>query len=137
MRSPYCSAPIGLPGITSPPRWEVGSFWPADRWAAEWGPTSLPPANLLSVSCCMHIRSIPRADPRSCGPITSQPLSAPMLFFQGTRDPLSRMELFERYVRPLPNATVELIEADHSLGGAKNAPRLIGRTVEWIKKLAG
>ena len=63
-------------------------------------------------------------------------ISAPMLFFQGTRDPLSRMELFERYVRPLPNATVELIEADHSLGGAKNAPRLIGRTVEWIKKLA-
>ena len=29
-------------------------------------------------------------------------ITAPMLFFQGTRDPLSRMELFDRYVRPLP-----------------------------------
>jgi predicted alpha/beta-hydrolase family hydrolase len=61
-------------------------------------------------------------------------ITAPMLFFQGTRDPLSRMELFDRYVRPLPNATVELLEADHSLGGARNAARLIERTVEWIGK---
>ena len=64
-------------------------------------------------------------------------ITAPMLFFQGTRDPLSRMELFDRYVRPLPSATVELVEADHSLGGARNAARLIERTVEWIGKLPG
>ena len=62
-------------------------------------------------------------------------ITAPMLFFQGTRDPLSRMELFDRYVRPLPSATVELLEADHALGGARNAPRLVERTVEWIGKL--
>jgi hypothetical protein len=62
-------------------------------------------------------------------------ITAPMLFFQGTRDPLSRMELFDRYVRPLPNVSVDLLEADHSLGGARNAARLIERTVEWIRKL--
>ena len=62
-------------------------------------------------------------------------ITAPMLFFQGTRDPLSRMELFDRYVRPLPNSTVELLEADHSLGGAKNATLLIERTIDWIRKL--
>ena len=62
-------------------------------------------------------------------------ITAPMLFFQGTRDPLSRMELFDRYVRPLPGVTVELLEADHSLGGARNAARLIGRTAEWIETL--
>jgi predicted alpha/beta-hydrolase family hydrolase len=62
-------------------------------------------------------------------------ITAPMLFFQGTRDPLSRMELFDRYVRPLPNVTVELLEADHSLGGARNAARLVERTAEWIGKL--
>lgn len=62
-------------------------------------------------------------------------ITAPMLFFQGTRDPLSRMELFERYVRPLPNAAVELLEADHSLGGARNAARLIERTAEWVGTL--
>lgn len=63
-------------------------------------------------------------------------ITTPMLFFQGTRDPLSRMELFDRYVRPLPNATVELLEADHSLGGARNSGLLVERTVEWIGKLA-
>lgn len=60
---------------------------------------------------------------------------APMLFFQGTRDPLSRMELFEQHVRPLPTATIELLEADHSLGGSRNAPFLIERTAEWVRKL--
>ena len=64
-------------------------------------------------------------------------ITAPMLFFQGSRDPLSQTELFDRYVRPLPSATVELLEADHSLGGAKNAARLIEQTVEWIGKLDG
>ena len=62
-------------------------------------------------------------------------ITAPMLFFQGTRDPLSRMELFDRYVRPLPNAKVELLEADHSLGGARNAALLVERTVAWIGEL--
>jgi predicted alpha/beta-hydrolase family hydrolase len=62
-------------------------------------------------------------------------ITAPMLFFQGTRDPLSRMELFDRYVRPLPNARVELLEADHSLGGSRNAPRIIERTADWIRTL--
>ena len=62
-------------------------------------------------------------------------ISAPMLFFQGTRDPLSRMDLFEQHVRPLPITTVELLEADHSLGGSRNAAFLIERTAEWINKL--
>ena len=62
-------------------------------------------------------------------------ITAPMLFFQGTRDPLSRMELFEQHVRPLPTATIELLEADHSLGGSRNAPFLIERTAEWVSKL--
>ena len=62
-------------------------------------------------------------------------IKAPMLFFQGTRDPLSRMELFEQHVRPLPTATVELLEADHSLGGPRNAAFLIERAAEWIRNL--
>ncbi|MGH8928830.1 MAG: alpha/beta hydrolase family protein [Acidimicrobiia bacterium] len=59
-------------------------------------------------------------------------ISVPMLFFQGSRDPLSRMDLFNKYVRPLPKATVELLDADHSLGGARNAERLIELTAEWV-----
>ena len=39
----------------------------------------------------------------------------PVLFFQGSRDSLSRPELFDEHVRPLPNATVVDMEgADHS-----------------------
>src|SRR5690606_8540786 len=49
---------------------------------------------------------------------------APMLFFQGTRDALARMDLFEQYVAPLPNATVEILE------GASHAPKGGGWTTE-------
>jgi predicted alpha/beta-hydrolase family hydrolase len=62
-------------------------------------------------------------------------ITAPMLFFQGTKDPLSRTDLFDRYVRPLPNASVELLDAGHDLGGARQAALLIARTAEWVRKL--
>ncbi|CAN5865855.1 alpha/beta hydrolase [soil metagenome] len=56
-------------------------------------------------------------------------VTSPMLFFQGTRDPLSRMELFDRYIRPLPNATVEVLEgANHGFsGGGWNPESMIER----------
>jgi predicted alpha/beta-hydrolase family hydrolase len=64
-------------------------------------------------------------------------IRAPMLFFQGTNDPLSRMDLFEKYVRPLTMATIEILEgAGHSLGGAKNAGVLTDHTKSWIVGLA-
>ncbi|MEX0797070.1 MAG: alpha/beta family hydrolase [Acidimicrobiia bacterium] len=50
-------------------------------------------------------------------------ITRPMLFFQGTRDPLSRMELFDRYIRPLPNATVEVLDgANHGFRGGGWTP---------------
>lgn len=63
-------------------------------------------------------------------------IRVPMLFFQGTNDPLSRMELFEQYVRPLPGTTIEILEgAGHSLGGAQSARVLIDRTSQWVEDL--
>ena len=65
----------------------------------------------------------------------------PLLFFQGTRDALSRIELFDRHIATLPNATVDLLEgADHSFRGKGWASeslmeRLVGRTTSWIAKL--
>jgi len=65
-------------------------------------------------------------------------VQVPMLFFQGTRDALSRMDLFDRHIRPLPNASVELLEgADHSFRGKGWNPQsvadLLGtRSVEWM-----
>jgi uncharacterized protein len=69
-------------------------------------------------------------------------IEAPMLFFQGTRDALSRMDLFERYVSPLPNVTVELLEgASHSFSGGgwteqTLLERLVIGTKTWIGHLS-
>ena len=62
----------------------------------------------------------------------------PLLFFQGTRDALSKMELFERHIATLPNAAVELLEGvGHSFRGKawtaeSLMERLVGRTTSWI-----
>lgn len=51
-------------------------------------------------------------------------VSVPMLFFQGTRDALSRMDLFDEHVRTLPRVTVE------TLPGATHSPHGGGWTIE-------
>lgn len=66
----------------------------------------------------------------------------PMLFFQGTRDALSRMELFDRHIRSLPNASVELLEgASHSFRGGgwtEDAvlERLVAATSRWMDSVS-
>jgi len=69
---------------------------------------------------------------------------APMLFFSGTRDSLARPELVEKHLRPLPTATIELIDdADHSFRVPKRTGRtfeevldaISASTVEWIERL--
>lgn len=65
-------------------------------------------------------------------------VGVPMLFFQGSRDALSREDLFDTYVRPLPNATVvDMDGADHSFRGRGFTEPdlyefLAAHTVEWI-----
>lgn len=42
-------------------------------------------------------------------------ISVPMVFFRGERDALSRPDLFDRHIRPLPGVTcVDVPGADHS-----------------------
>ena len=66
----------------------------------------------------------------------------PLLFFQGTRDSLSRMDLFETHIRSLPNATVDVMEgATHSLTGggwseAAMFEHLTSRSVAWIGEVS-
>lgn len=68
-------------------------------------------------------------------------VTVPMLFFQGSRDALSRGDLFDRYVRPLPRASVvDMDGADHSFRGKGwNGPDLYeflaGHTAEWISAI--
>ena len=65
----------------------------------------------------------------------------PMLFCQGTRDALSRMELFEAHIAPLRRVTVELLEgAGHgSRGGGWTLETIVERyvtsTLAWITRL--
>ncbi len=65
-------------------------------------------------------------------------VTAPMLFFQGTRDALSRSELFDRHIRPLPNADVVVVEgASHATKGGGWTPEslsrfLVAETGDWI-----
>lgn len=69
---------------------------------------------------------------------------APMLFISGTRDSLARVELIEEHLRPLPNASIELIDdADHSFRVPKRTGRtfeevldaIAERTLEWMADL--
>ena len=71
-------------------------------------------------------------------------IDAPMVFFSGTRDSLARVELIEEHLRPLPNATIELIDdADHSFRVPKRTGRtfeevldaVAASTVEWLEGL--
>lgn len=68
-------------------------------------------------------------------------ITIPMLFFQGTRDALARMDLFAEHIVPIPHATVEILEgASHSTRGGgwtdrSMATHLAGRTSAWIQKL--
>ena len=59
-------------------------------------------------------------------------IQIPMLFLQGTKDSLSRMELFNRHIARLPNAEVDLLEeAGHGpRGGGWNAEKMTERYVD-------
>jgi len=64
-------------------------------------------------------------------------IKVPMLFFQGTRDALSRMDLFDQYIRPLGTAEVEILEgASHSLDRNQATTELLAeQTAAWVKGL--
>lgn len=62
-------------------------------------------------------------------------IKVPMLFFQGSRDSLSRSDIFDRHVRPLSGADVIDLDAGHSLGGLNNVGSLVAKTADWITHL--
>jgi predicted alpha/beta-hydrolase family hydrolase len=68
-------------------------------------------------------------------------ITAPMLFFQGTKDPLSRMDLFDQHIRALPNAEVELLDgAGHGYRGGgwdldSITERYVTGTRRWIDQV--
>jgi len=65
----------------------------------------------------------------------------PMLFFQGTKDALSRMDLFDTHIRPLPNARLEILEgAGHGFRGGgwdldSITKRYVSGTLEFIEAI--
>lgn len=68
-------------------------------------------------------------------------IGVPMLFCQGTKDALAKMDLFEEHIVPLPGATVAILEgASHSPRGGgwtpeSTATHLVNKTAEWVRGL--
>ncbi len=72
-------------------------------------------------------------------------IRTPMLFFAGTRDPLCRLDLLQRMLKPLPAAIdLHVIEGgDHSFNVPKAMQRdarsvwqeILATCVEWLQKL--
>lgn len=93
-----------------------------------------PAAGVILYAYPLH----PSGKPESLRVAHFPEVTVPLLFFQGTRDSLSRMDLFERHVATLPKATVEILEgATHSLTGggwSEDAMlrHLTERTTTWI-----
>lgn len=69
-------------------------------------------------------------------------VDVPMLFLQGTRDALSRMDLFNEHIAGLPNADVELLEnARHGPRGGgwdveSMTERYVTVSLAWIDKIS-
>lgn len=69
-------------------------------------------------------------------------IEVPMLFFQGTKDALSRMGLFDEHIVSLPNADVELLEgAGHGYRGGgwdleSITERYVSGSIHWIEVIS-
>lgn len=69
-------------------------------------------------------------------------ITVPMLFLQGSNDALSRMDLFEEHISPLPTAEVEVLEgAGHGFrGGGWTLGTIVDRyvtaTLAWIERVS-
>ena len=69
-------------------------------------------------------------------------IQIPMLFFQGTKDALSRMELFDEHIASLPGVTIQILEgATHGFkGGGWTAEtmveRLVTDTTFWVGRVS-
>ena len=69
-------------------------------------------------------------------------VTVPLLFFLGKKDALSRRELFDEHISPLPNAEVDVLDgAGHSPKGGgwtyeSTVERLVDRTSAWIARIS-
>jgi len=98
----------------------------------------MPAAGLVLYSYPLH----PAGKPEKLRVDQFPDIHVPMLFFQGTRDALARMELFDAHIRPLRNVEVEILEgAGHSpkTGGwtyESTVDRLVAGTASWINQIS-
>lgn len=69
-------------------------------------------------------------------------IDVPMLFFQGSNDSLSNMDLFNEHIAPLPRADVVLLEgAGHGYRGGgwdleSITERYVNGTIDWISTVS-
>ncbi len=107
----------------------IGTYLAAD---------GLPAAGLILYAYPLH----PAGRPERLRIDQFPDITIPMLFLQGTKDALSRMDLFERHIAPLPNADVELLEgAGHGYHGAgwnleNMTDRYISASLAWLEAIS-
>lgn len=69
-------------------------------------------------------------------------ITQPMLFLQGSNDALSRMDLFDQHIAPLPNVEVEMLEgAGHGYRGGgwtleTITERYVTASLAWIERIS-
>ena len=96
----------------------------------------LPTSGLILYAYPLH----PAGKPENLRVSQFDQIAVPMLFFQGSRDALSRMDLFEEHIARLPNAEVEVLEgAGHGYrGGGWDQERITDRyvsgSIPWIER---
>ena len=107
----------------------IGTYVVAEGWKA---------AGLVLYAYPLH----PPGKPEKLRVDQFPSIAVPMLFFQGTRDALARMELFDEHIASLPNVTVQVLEgASHATKGGGWTPesmvaRLVEDTTSWRKRVS-
>lgn len=97
-----------------------------------------PAAGLVLYAYPLH----PAGKPEKLRVDQFEDIAIPMLFLQGTKDALSRMDLFEEHIAGLPNAEVELLEnARHGPRGGgwdveSMTERYVSATLPWIDRIS-
>lgn len=108
------------------------------RMATYLAAEGYPAAGVILYAYPLH----PAGRPESLRVAHLPDVHVPLLFFQGTRDALSRIELFDRHIRSLPNATIEILDgADHSFRGGGWSEetvrqRLVDGTTAWVETVS-
>jgi hypothetical protein len=111
----------------APPWVAIGGRSMGGRMATHLAAAGAPVRGVLLLGYPLH----PAGKPTALRAEHLPAVRVPMLFVQGTRDALARLDLLRPILAPLPGATLHLVEdGDHSFGVRRSS----GRTAEDVRR---